>query len=83
MQKLLLPARPEEVIDKVWLRTVITARVPLSHRDPVLPDRDFEYRIYVYNTVAELFCGDPVDSLTISGDNDPEWLPSSYAWERS
>jgi hypothetical protein len=39
--------------------------------------------VYIYNSVAELFCGDPVDSLIILGDDDPQWLPGSYAWERS
>ena len=46
-------------------------------------EMDFAHRVYVYNSVAELFCGDPVDSLIVLGDNDPEWLPSSYTWERS
>jgi hypothetical protein len=46
-------------------------------------DRDFEHRIYVYNNVAEQRCGDPVDSLIILGDNDPNWLPTRYGWERS
>ena len=39
---------------------------------------DFEHRVYVYNAVAELFCGDPVDSLIILGDDDPAWLPTGY-----
>jgi hypothetical protein len=46
-------------------------------------DSNFEHRVYIYNSVAELFCGDPVDSLIILGDDDPHWLPGSYAWARS
>jgi hypothetical protein len=46
-------------------------------------DDNFEHRVYVYNSVAELHWGDPVDSLIILGDNDPAWLPGSYGWERS
>jgi hypothetical protein len=46
-------------------------------------ERNFEYRVYVYNSVAEQFCGDPVDSLIVLGDDDAEWLPSGYSWVRS
>ncbi len=47
------------------------------------PEEDFGYRVYVYNSVAEQFCGDPVDSLIVLGDTDPAWLPREYAWVRS
>src|SRR5207253_2542715 len=41
-------------------------------------DHDFERRVYVYNTVAEMRYGQPVVSLPILIDEDPEWLPKEY-----
>ena len=85
MQKL-LPASQTGVkrIDKLFKVHLHNGEVRHYHIEiQCWPDRDFEYRIYVYNTVAELFYGDPVDSLIVLGDDDPEWLPGSYAWERS
>jgi len=85
MQKL-LPASQTGVkrIDKLFKVYLHQGEVRYYHVEvQCWPERDFEYRVYVYNSVAELFCGDPVDSLIVLGDTDPDWLPGGYGWERA
>ncbi len=85
MQKL-LPASQTGVkrIDKLFKAYLHTGEVRYYHVEvQCWVDSDFEHRVYIYSSVAELFCGDPVDSLIVLGDNDPDWLPGGYAWERA
>jgi hypothetical protein len=85
MQKL-LPASQTGLkrIDKLFKVSLHNGEVRHYHVEvQCWPDSDFEHRVYVYNSVAELYCGDRVDSLIVLGDDDPGWLPGSYGWERS
>jgi hypothetical protein len=82
----LLPSSQTGVkrIDKLFKVSLHNGEVRYYHVEvQCWKDDDFEYRVYIYNSVAELFCGDPVDSLIVLGDDDPDWLPSGYTWERS
>src|SRR4051812_41719754 len=42
----------------------------------------FARRVYVYNTLAEIRYGQPVVSLPILIDGDPDWLPTQYESEQ-
>lgn len=44
-------------------------------------EADFARRVYVYNTLAEIRFGQPVVSLPILIDDDPNWLPDQYEAE--